>query len=139
MKISNTSFAFIFSLISMITIFPQNSKANNLLPSIGPIIQMKGHLEDSLFNGLGDFQVNFISPIPEKVVDMKSLRVIYLKFINIDITEKIRPYIRDNSIVVPKTSLPEGNHKIKFMIKDNHKNESEQTFLIRVPNQKSYR
>jgi hypothetical protein len=69
---------------------------------------------------------------------MESLRVVYLKFINIDITEKIRPYIRGNSIVVPKMTLPEGNHRIRIKIKDTLKNESEQTFLIHVSKQQSY-
>jgi hypothetical protein len=138
MKIFKASFSFIFSLIIMISFFPKIAKANKLLASIGPIIQMKEPLEGSAFNGPFDFQINFICDTPEKVVDMESLRVIYLKFINIDITEKIRPYIRENSIVVPKMNLPEGNHRIQVKIKDNHKNESEQTFLIRVSKQKNY-
>jgi len=138
MKILKTSFSCIFSLIILISIFPEIAKANNLFSSIGPIIQMEEHSEDRAFNGPGDFHINFVSHYPDKVVDMESLRVVYLKFINIDITEKIRPYIRGNSIVVPKMSLPEGNHRIQIMIKDSHKNESEQTFLIHVSKQQNY-
>ena len=138
MKIFKASFPFIFSLMIIILIFPKIAKANKLLPSIGHIIQMKGPLEDRAFNGPVDFQINFVSHTPEKIVDMESLRVIYLKFINIDITEKIRPYIKENSIVVHKINLPEGNHRIQIKIKDSHKNESEQTFLIRVSKPKNY-
>jgi len=132
MKILKASFPFVFSLIIAIPIFPNIAKADNLLPPVGPIIQMMQSLEDRIFNGPVDFQINFVGHTPEKVIDMESLRVIYLKFINIDITEKILPYIKENSIVVHKMNLPEGNHRIQIKIKDSHKNESEQTFLIRV-------
>ena len=138
MKILKKSFPYIFSLIITIPIFPEITKANKLLPLIGPIIQMEEPLEGRTFNGPVDFQINFVSHTPGKVVDMESLRVIYLKFINIDITEKIRPYIKENSIVMSKMNLPAGNHRIRIKIKDSHKNESEQTFLIRVSKQNSY-
>jgi hypothetical protein len=137
MKTLKTSFSYIFSLIILISIFPEISKASNLLPSTGPIIQMEEPSEGNDFNGPGDFHINFVSHNPDKVVDMESLRVVYLKFINIDITEKIRPYIRGNSIVVPKKTLPEGDHRIRIKIKDTLENESEQTFLIHVSKQHS--
>ena len=138
MKILKTSLPFIFSLIITIPIFPEIAKANKLLPSIGPLILMEEHLEGRTFDGPVDFQINFVSPTQGKVVDMESLRVNYLKFINIDITGKIRPYIRDNSIIISKMNLPEGNHKFQIKIKDCHKNESVQTFFIRVSQQNSY-
>jgi hypothetical protein len=63
---------------------------------------------------------------------MESLKVKYLEIWDVDITEKIRPYIRGNSIVISQMNLPEGNHKIEIKIRDYQKNESIQTLQIQV-------
>ena len=84
----------IVSLLILVSIFPGFAKASDPLTLIGPIIDIQTPLEGRHFDGPFDFHINFLSHTPGQGVDMESLRVNYLKFLDIDITEKIRPYIK---------------------------------------------
>ena len=121
-----------FSLIIVVFFLSGFARAKGSLPLLGPIIDVQTQVKDKHFDGPFDFHVNFLSHSPGQSVDMESLKVKYLEIWDVDITEKIRPYIRGNSIVIPQMNLPKGNHKIEIKIRDYQKNQSIQTLQIHV-------
>jgi len=63
---------------------------------------------------------------------MKSLRVIYLKMFGIDITDRIRPHIKETRIDANGIKFPEGDHEFEIRIKDREQMESTRIIKIRV-------
>lgn len=51
-------------------------------------------------------------------VDVKSLRVFYVKFIDIDLTDRVRPYVKASGINVSEADLPKGRHTLRFELSD---------------------
>ncbi|MBT3509968.1 MAG: hypothetical protein HN472_10560 [Nitrospina sp.] len=100
--------------------------------SAGPIIKIKKPDPDKLYNDLIDILIHFDrNPIGESV-DMKSLRVIYLKMFGIDITDRILPYVKETRIDANGINFPEGEHEFEIRIKDTNKLESNEIFKIKV-------
>lgn len=98
----------------------------------GPIIIVKKPDPDKLYSDLIDILVNFDkNPIGEPV-DMDSLRIIYLKMFGIDITDRIRPYIRETRIDANGIKFPGGEHEFEIRIKDNEEMESSKIIKIKV-------
>ncbi|MFQ5715980.1 MAG: hypothetical protein ACE5GQ_02645 [Nitrospinales bacterium] len=65
-------------------------------------------------------------------VDINSLKVIYLKIFDIDITDRILPYVRDNKIAAPSINLPRGEHRFEIRIQDRDRMESSRVIFLRV-------
>ena len=100
--------------------------------SAGPIIKIKKPDPDKLYNVLIDILIHFDrNPIGESV-DMKSLRVIYLKMFGIDITDRILPYVKETRIDANGINFPEGEHEFEIRIKDTNELESNEIFKIKV-------
>jgi hypothetical protein len=98
----------------------------------GPIIIVKKPDPDKLYSDLIDILINFDkNPIGEPV-DMASLRIIYLKMFGIDITDRIRPYIKETRIDANGIKFPEGEHEFEIRIKDSEQMESSEVFKIKV-------
>ena len=98
----------------------------------GPIIQVEKPDADQTYNDLIDILIRFEkNPIGEHV-NMKSLRIIYLKMFGIDITDRIRPYIRETRIDAQGIMFPQGEHEFEIRIKDTNELESNEIFKINV-------
>lgn len=98
----------------------------------GPIIKVEKPDPDHLYDDLIDVLISFDkNPIGEPV-DMDSLRVIYLKMFGIDITDRIRPYVKETQIDANGIKFPEGEHEFEIRIKDNEQMESSETFKLKV-------
>ena len=65
-------------------------------------------------------------------VDLSSLRVTYLKFIPIDITDRVRDYASARGIKIDNADLPAGSHKVRFSIKDSEDRLSEEILKITI-------
>jgi len=63
---------------------------------------------------------------------MASLRIIYLKMFGIDITDRIRPYVKETRIDANGINFPEGEHEFEIRIKDTDELESNVVFMIKV-------
>ena len=104
----------------------------NNLSMAGPIIKIEKPDPDKLYNDLIDILIRFDrNPIGESV-DMKSLRIIYLKMFGIDITDRILPYVKETRIDANGINFPEGEHEFEIRIKDTNELESNEIFKIKV-------
>ena len=98
----------------------------------GPIIKIEKPDPDQLYDDLIDVLIRFVkNPIGEPV-NMESLRVIYLKMFGIDITDRVRPYIKKTLIDANGIMFPEGEHKFEVRIKDIEDVESAKIFKVKV-------
>ena len=98
----------------------------------GPIIIVEKPDPDHLYNDLIDILISFDkNPIGEPV-NMDSLRVVYLKMFGIDITDRIRPYVKETRIDANGIKFPEGEHEFEIRIKDREQMESSEVIKIKV-------
>ena len=98
----------------------------------GPIIKIEKPDPDKFYDDLIDILIRFDkNPIGEPV-NMESLRVIYLKMFGIDITDRVRPYIKKTLIDANGIMFPEGEHEFEVRIKDTEQMESSEIFKIKV-------
>ena len=98
----------------------------------GPIIKIEKPDPDQFYDDLIDVLIRFDkNPIGEPV-NMESLRVIYLKMFGIDITDRVRPYIKKTLIDANGIMFPEGEHEFEVRIKDTEELESSEIFKIKV-------
>lgn len=51
-------------------------------------------------------------------IDSNSVKVTYLKFPYIDLTDRLKPGISENGIDFPKANVPSGEHSVKINVKD---------------------
>lgn len=63
---------------------------------------------------------------------MKSLRVTLVGFIDIDLTGRVREYVRDSRLEVERANLPTGSHRIRMAIKDLAGLANERDLMVQV-------
>jgi hypothetical protein len=98
----------------------------------GPVIKVEKPDPDHLYDDLIDILIRFDkNPIGDPV-DMKSLRVIYLKMFGIDITDRILPHVKGTRIDANGIKFPEGEHEFEIRIKDSELMESSEVIKIKV-------
>ena len=98
----------------------------------GPIITIEKPDEDQFYDDLIDILIRFDKNPIGASVNMDSLRIIYLKMFGIDITDRIRPYIKETLIDANGIMFPEGEHEFEVRIKDTEQMESSEIFKIKV-------
>jgi hypothetical protein len=52
----------------------------------------------------------------DKVIDYDSLRIRYLKFIPIDLTGRVRPFLNNDRLMVKDVNVPQGRHCLQLLI-----------------------
>jgi hypothetical protein len=67
-----------------------------------------------------------------KRADMGTLEVMLIGFININITDRLREYIRGNNLDVEKAKLPDGEHRLRMGIRDVDGNLNERDVVVTV-------
>ena len=98
----------------------------------GPIIKIEKPDQDQFYDDLIDILIRFDKNPLGELVNMESLRVIYLKMFGIDITDRVRPYIKKTLIDANGIMFPEVEHEFEVRIKDTEELESSETFKIKV-------
>lgn len=96
----------------------------------GPVILVDKPAQNELFKKLIDIEVRFERNPMGEPVDMKSLKIMYLKWIDINITDRILPYVKRNQILASKIKFPEGSHKFEIIIRD--KDDMESSIIIAI-------
>jgi hypothetical protein len=51
-------------------------------------------------------------------IDVDSVKVIYLRANNVELTDRVKPFISANGIDIPEAQLPPGNHVLRVDLKD---------------------
>ena len=122
---------------------PQKTKAGSLSKSdqafpisdqsmAGPIITIDKPNPKLIYNSLIDVTIRFTKNPFGEPVDMESLKVTLLKLWDIDLTQRIRSFIKGTNIEASGLKFPPGEHEIEIRIKDQEKMESRLVFTIKV-------
>lgn len=83
----------------------------------GPIIEVVNPEYGKIYSPPLPVIVRFV-PKDGQEVDLSTLKVEYMKFIPIDITERVRPYITKDGIRAEKVNIPPGIHNIRVSLSD---------------------
>lgn len=65
-------------------------------------------------------------------VNVASLRLMYLKTPVIDLTDRIKPYVKANGVDMPRAELPVGEHAMRLELADSDGRTAISNFVIRV-------
>ncbi len=57
-------------------------------------------------------------PRDDTAIDLSTLKVIYVKIFDIDITARLKKHTTDKGIQIPEAELPSGKHKLKILLAD---------------------
>ncbi len=64
--------------------------------------------------------------------DMSTLNATLIGFFDIDITDRVREYIKMSSLEIEKADLPTGSHRLRMAIRDVKGNPNERDVVVRV-------
>jgi hypothetical protein len=81
----------------------------------GPKIEVVAPRE--LFNSPGPIKLTFQTYGGVRI-DLGSLRVAYLRAWDIDLTERVKPFVSVSGIDLPSAIVPAGEHWLRFEVKD---------------------
>ena len=98
----------------------------------GPIIKIEKPDPDQFYDDLIDVLILFDKNPVGEPVNMESLRIIYLKMFGIDITDRVRPYVKETRIDANGIMFPEGEHEFEVRIKDIEDMGSAKIFKVKV-------
>ena len=65
-------------------------------------------------------------------IDLDSVRVIYLRTPNVDLTPRIKQFVIPTGIDIPDTELPPGEHMVRVDIKDTDGRPASTSFVLKV-------
>jgi len=98
----------------------------------GPTIKIKSPKNGSVLTGPFRLYVEITKKADGANINMKTLKVNYLKMITINITGKVKSYIKGNKVDVPDAEFPAGNHRTEIYIEDVDGNVSRKLFTVTV-------
>lgn len=78
-----------------------------------------------------DIDLKFV-PKPGTTVDLSKLKVQVVKFVNIDITDRVKPFANANGIFVKDAGFPSGEHKVRVTVGDSDGGRSVKVFFVKV-------
>ena len=84
--------------------------------NLGPVIEVVEPLNGG--RGVMPIQVLIRFTPRSEPVDLASLKVTLVKFIPIDITDRIRPYVTPDGIQVKEAKIPPGKHRVRIAVAD---------------------
>jgi hypothetical protein len=65
-------------------------------------------------------------------VDAKSLKVVVQKMFDIDITDRVRPYLKPDGIYIDEAKVPSGEHVIEITLADEKGRKSTETLKLTI-------
>ena len=65
-------------------------------------------------------------------IDPNSIRVIYLRTPNVDLTPRIKQFVMPAGIDIPDTELPPGEHMVRVDIKDTDGRPASTSFVLKI-------
>ncbi len=86
------------------------------LSDAGPGIEIVKPAEGEIVPSPAEIMIRFL---PKSVaVDLSSLKVTLLKFIPIDLTDRLKPYVNPNGIAVKEANVPAGAYRVRITLSD---------------------
>jgi hypothetical protein len=85
-------------------------------PDTGPLIEVLKPVQGAPLAVPLEIAVKFVPRSAQ--VDLSSLRVMVMKFIDIDITDRVRPFATQTGIQIPDAKLPAGEHMVRISVAD---------------------
>ncbi len=98
----------------------------------GPAIEISSPTHNGVYEGPFPIRVEFRPGPGGHDVDIASLRLEYKKAWGIDITDRVRDFIKGTIIDVRESELPRGRHTVEIEIADVAQNLSRQIFTVIV-------
>ena len=77
------------------------------------------------------FQLKF-EPYGGAKIDPTSVKVIYLRTPNVDLTQRIKAFVQPSGIDIPEVELPAGEHMVRVDVKDSDGRIGTTSFLLKV-------
>jgi hypothetical protein len=99
--------------------------------SRGPVIRFEPPASDPAPHVPFDFRVHFEAH-GGATVDPEHIHITYLKAPNVDLTDRLRPYITAEGIDMPAAQLPVGEHALHVEVEDSDGRSGEATFTVKV-------
>lgn len=65
-------------------------------------------------------------------INTDSVRMIYLRTPNVDLTERIRPFIQADGIDMPDAELPPGEYKVRVDVQDSDGRPGSASFMLNI-------
>jgi hypothetical protein len=96
----------------------------------GPRIEVSG-LDDGKLHSPLHFKLRFLA-FGGKSIDPDTVTVTYLRGPNIDLTERIKPFVRPTGIDIPDAEVPPGEHAIRVDLKDSEGRPATVSFSLTV-------
>jgi hypothetical protein len=96
----------------------------------GPRIEVSG-IDDGKLHSPLHFKLKFLA-FGGSAVDINTVTVTYLRGPNIDLTERIRPFVRPTGIDIPDAEVPPGEHAIRVDLKDSDGRSATANFVLAV-------
>jgi hypothetical protein len=96
----------------------------------GPRIEVS-ELEDGKLHSPLHFRLRFLA-FGGKTIDIDTVTVTYLRGPNIDLTERIKPFVRPTGIDIPDAEVPPGEHAIRVDLKDSDGRPATVSFSLAV-------
>ena len=97
---------------------PPTARAVAELPKNGPVIKIQTPPIGAELSPPFALDVLFEPRLGGTAAKMETLKVTYLKVIEVDVTDRFKPYIKDNRLFVEKANVPQGRHRLKITITD---------------------
>ena len=100
-------------------------------PDTGPVIEVLKPTEGAVPTVPMEVTIRFT---PRSApVDMATLQVAVVKFITIDITDRVRPYVSPAGIQIPDAKLPSGKHIVRISVGDASGGMSNKQMTVSIP------
>lgn len=97
----------------------------------GPLIVLNSPKNEGYYPKPIKIDILFI-PRGDAAIDLSTLKVIYVKIFNIDITARVKKHATDKGIQIPEVEIPSGKHKFKILLSDTKGNMSSQNLVFVV-------
>ena len=65
-------------------------------------------------------------------IDLDSVRIVYLRAPNVDLTPRIKPFVQSTGIDIPDAELPPGEYMVRVDVKDSEGHSGTTSFVLKV-------
>ncbi len=98
----------------------------------GPVVVVKNPKALKRLKSPVDILISFEPGKSGEQADMETLKVTLVGFIDINITDRLKEYIRGTRLEVEKAKLPSGKHRLRMHIQDVEGNPNERDIVVSI-------